>query len=138
MLRNYCIAVIFINVLSACDSSGERECFNLEMKAWEQQRSKDELVIKKIESLWQSTEHKIGSVIFHNSDYIQASSAAKNEIFRRLVATDKNYFKADDATKFLIQQKFEVDGNAFKMQMESKDSARARIFKECKKISPQN
>lgn len=135
MLRTLIVGLLLFFFLSACDSSGENECFSLEMTAWEKQRAQDEVTIKKIQSLWEDTEERIGSTIFHNPDYIQASVTAKNEIFRRVIATDVNFLKANEATQLAIEQKFGVSGNALAVQMESKESAKARIFKECKKLT---
>jgi len=135
MPQNFFVCILFFLALCGCDSSGEKECVNLEMRAWEAQRLKDDAAIKNVQNKFEQDELQLGSTIVHDSDFIQASVAARNEIFRRVVATHTDYLKENEATKLAIEQRFGVDRGNLTAQMETKDFAASRIFRECKKLT---
>jgi hypothetical protein len=133
--RNRFLIAIVCALISSCDSSGQTECVDLAFKAWQEQRVKDEIIIDKLQKLFDKDPNKLGSTIVDDSDYIQASPTAKTEIFRRLVAVNVNYIKANEYTQAAIEDRFGVTKIQISTQMESAKAAKSRIFNECKRLT---
>lgn len=129
------ISVSTLVLLTSCDRSGHSECIELAMRSWQDQRAKDVIVIEKLVDLSQKDPTKFGSTIVNDPDYIQASPAAKIEIFRRLVAVNPNYIQANDATQAAIENRFGIERNHISSQMELESAAKSRIFNECTRLT---
>lgn len=137
-MQNTLLAVSVFVLLSSCDRSGHGECIELAIKSWQEQRTRDLIVVEKLVDLFQKDPNKYGSIIVDDPDYIQASQNAKIEIFRRLVAVNPNYIKANEATQTAIENRFGVERSQISSQMELESAAKSRIFKECKRLSSGN
>jgi hypothetical protein len=138
VIRNIILITTLFSLVSSCDSSGHSECIDLAFKSWQEQRARDEIVIDKLQNLFDNDPNKYGSTIVNDADYIQASPAAKIEIFRRLVAVNPSYIKANEATQVAIQNRFGIEKGQISIQMESAKAAKSRIFNECKRLTSKN
>jgi hypothetical protein len=130
------ILILFLLFLiSACNRYELNECIKISQNEWDKKRDNEEKIISRIMKDFEETAGRKGSLIRDHPDFIKASKELKIEIFRRIVAADKNYLNANTETKEVINKIFNVSQTDIEMQYETKEQANKRIYFECRELS---